>query len=212
MSPELVADRATYLPKKTKSPLLHLVPDLAQPGLRNIMESEGTTQSQTSELDDVQAEPVETLNPDDLFDEYYTPSFENGDPAFVDISTSAGTPTTNVNTPVINVVPERPKKKAKVDAKEASIHDAFGNFMAQSSTAFLKIADSVGYEDRLSAKKERVFAELEKLDLQLIDMFSAHAIIVSAEENVDTFYGIPENYRQAWVEAVLAGQIKLKTT
>ncbi|KAG5516399.1 hypothetical protein RHGRI_037197 [Rhododendron griersonianum] len=94
----------------------------------------------------------------------------------------------------MNVVPERPKKKAKVDAKEASIHDAFGNFMAQSSTAFLKIADSV------------------KLNLQLIDMFSAHAIIVSAEENMDKFYGIPENYRQAWVEAVLAGQIKLKTT
>ncbi|KAG5534981.1 hypothetical protein RHGRI_022925 [Rhododendron griersonianum] len=112
----------------------------------------------------------------------------------------------------MNGVPERPKKKAKVDAKEASLHDAFGNFMEQSSSAFLKIADSVGYEDRLSAKKERVFAELEKLDLQLIDMFSAHAIIVSAEENVDMFYGIPENYRQAWVEAVLAGQIKLKTT
>ncbi|KAG5534978.1 hypothetical protein RHGRI_022925 [Rhododendron griersonianum] len=94
----------------------------------------------------------------------------------------------------MNGVPERPKKKAKVDAKEASLHDAFGNFMEQSSSAFLKIADS------------------EKLDLQLIDMFSAHAIIVSAEENVDMFYGIPENYRQAWVEAVLAGQIKLKTT
>ncbi|KAF7132410.1 hypothetical protein RHSIM_Rhsim09G0105200 [Rhododendron simsii] len=164
------------------------------------------------ELDNVQPEPVETLKPDDLFNEYYTPSLANGDPAFVDISTSAGIPRTNVNAPAMNVVPERPKKKGKVDAKEASIHDAFGNFMAQRSTTFLKIADSVGYEDRLSAKKERVFAELEKLDLQLIDMFFAHAIIVSAEENVDTFYGIPENYRQAWVEAILAGQIKLKTT
>ncbi|XP_058209908.1 uncharacterized protein LOC131322564 isoform X2 [Rhododendron vialii] len=181
----------------------------------------GEIAEDAAELDDVQAEPVETLNPDDLFDDYYTPSFANGDPAFVDISTSAGTPTsfanpptpkTNANTPAMNVVPERPKKKAKVDAKEASIHNAFGDFMAQSSTAFLKIADSIGYEDRLSAKKERVFAELEKLDLQLIDMFSAQAIIVSAEENVDTFYGISENYRQAWVEAVLAGQIKLKTT
>ncbi|KAG5544481.1 hypothetical protein RHGRI_017037 [Rhododendron griersonianum] len=84
--------------------------------------------------------------------------------------------------------------------------------MAQSSTAFLKIADLVGFEDRLAAKKEKVFGELENLNLKLLDMFAAHAIIVSAEENVDTFYGIPENYKQAWVEAVLAGKIKLKTT
>ncbi|KAG5516401.1 hypothetical protein RHGRI_037197 [Rhododendron griersonianum] len=113
----------------------------------------GEIAEDAAELDNVQADPVETLNPDDLFDEYYTPSFANGDSAFVDISTSVGTPTnfanpatlrTNVNSPAMNVVPERPKKKAKVDAKEASIHDAFGNFMAQSSTAFLKIADSVG--------------------------------------------------------------------
>ncbi|KAF7136277.1 hypothetical protein RHSIM_Rhsim08G0085700 [Rhododendron simsii] len=156
-----------------------------------------------------------------MFNDCYTPSFANGDPAFVDISTSSGTPTsfaipatqrTNATTPATNVVLERPKKKAKVDAKEASIHDAIGNYMAQSSTAFLKIADSVGFEDQLAAKKEKVFGELEKLELELLDMFAPHAIIVSAEENVDTFYGIPENYRQAWVEAVLAGKIKLKTT
>ncbi|KAG5553902.1 hypothetical protein RHGRI_011686 [Rhododendron griersonianum] len=164
-----------------------------------------------AELDDVQADPVETINPVDLFNDCYTPSFANGNPVFVDMSPSSGTPTsyaipatprTNANTPSTNVVPERPKKKAKVDAKEASIHDAIGNYMAQSSTAFLKIADSVGFEDRLFAKKEKVFGELEKLDLELFDMFDAHTIIVSAEENVDTFYGIPENYRQAWVEAV----------
>ncbi|KAI8565233.1 hypothetical protein RHMOL_Rhmol03G0243600 [Rhododendron molle] len=144
-----------------------------------------------------------------------------GDPAFVDITTSSGTPTSyaipatprsNANTPATNVGPERPKKKAKVDANEASLHDAIGNYMAQSSTAFNKIADSVGFDDRLAAKKEKVFAELQKLDLELLDMFAAHAIIVSAEENVDTFYGIPENYRQAWVEAVLSGKLKLKTT
>ncbi|KAI8538890.1 hypothetical protein RHMOL_Rhmol09G0138600 [Rhododendron molle] len=83
--------------------------------------------------------------------------------------------------------------------QEASIHDAIGNYMAQSNTTFLKIADSVGFEDRLAANKEKVFGELEKFDLELLDMFAAHTIIVSAEENVDTFYGIPENYRQAWV-------------
>ncbi|KAI8531643.1 hypothetical protein RHMOL_Rhmol11G0152200 [Rhododendron molle] len=174
-----------------------------------------------AELDDIPVDPVETINLVDLFNDCYTPSFANGDPAFVDITISSGTPTSyaipatprsNANTPTTNVGPERPKKNAKVDANEVSLHDAIGNYMAQSSMTFNKIAESVGFEDGLAAKKEKVFGELEKLDLELLDMFAAHAIIVLAEENVDTFYGIPENYRQAWVEAVLSGKIKLKTT
>ncbi|KAE9445283.1 hypothetical protein C3L33_22820, partial [Rhododendron williamsianum] len=76
------------------------------------------------------------------------------------------------------------------------------SLLAQSNTAFNKIADAVGYEDRLSAKREKVFTELMKLDLEMIDRFALNTMIVSAEENVDTFYGIPENYKQAWVEAV----------
>ncbi|KAG5548576.1 hypothetical protein RHGRI_014060 [Rhododendron griersonianum] len=94
----------------------------------------GEIAEDAAELDDVQAEPVETLNPDDLFDDYYTPSFANGDPAFVDISTSAGTPIsfanpptprTNVNSPAMNVVPERPKKKAKGNDDDRSTLNLF---------------------------------------------------------------------------------------
>ncbi|KAI8524691.1 hypothetical protein RHMOL_Rhmol13G0168000 [Rhododendron molle] len=171
---------------------------------------------------------------DDMLNECYTPTFANGDTVFprdtpfVDMSTSSGTPTSNAipaaprtnantsrsnaNTPTSNVVPGRPKKKAKVDANEASIHVAMSNLLGESNTAFNKIADAVGYEDRLSAKREKVFSELMKLDLEMIDRFALNTMIVSAEENVDTFYGIPENYKQAWVEAVLSGQIKLKST
>ncbi|KAI8574108.1 hypothetical protein RHMOL_Rhmol01G0328800 [Rhododendron molle] len=178
---------------------------------------------------------------DDMFNECYTPTFPNSDTVFpratpgVDISTSSGTPTSNAiptattsnantarsnaktptsnaNAPTSNVVPGRPKKKAKVDTNEASIHVAVENILAQSNTAFNKIAEAVGYEGRLSAKREKVFTELMKLDLEMIDRFALNTMIVSAEENVDTFYGIPENYKQAWVEAVLSGQIKLKTT
>ncbi|KAI8551147.1 hypothetical protein RHMOL_Rhmol06G0162400 [Rhododendron molle] len=178
---------------------------------------------------------------DDMFNECYTPMFLNGDTVFpratpgVDISTSSGTPTSNAiptvttsnantarsnaktptsnaNAPTSNVVPGRPKKKAKVDTNEASIHVAVENILAQSNMAFNKITDAVGYEDRLSAKREKVFTELIKLDLEMIDRFALNTMIVSAEENVDTFYSIPENYKQAWVEAVLSGQIKLKTT
>ncbi|KAI8542478.1 hypothetical protein RHMOL_Rhmol08G0140800 [Rhododendron molle] len=171
---------------------------------------------------------------DDMLNECYTPTFANGgtvfprDTPFVDMSTSSGTltsnailaaprtnantPRSNANTPTSNVVSGRPKKKAKVDANEASIHVAMANLLGKSNTAFNKIADAVGYEDRLSAKREKVFTELMKLDLQMIDRFALNTMIVSAEENVDTFYGIPENYKQAWVEVVLSGQIKLKTT
>ncbi|KAF7150926.1 hypothetical protein RHSIM_Rhsim02G0184400 [Rhododendron simsii] len=185
-------------------------------------------------VEEVVETPHDEANIDlnDILNECYLPTFANGDTVFsretpfVDISTSSGTPTsnagvaatrtnantprTNANAPTCNVVPGRPKKKAKVDASEASIHVAMENLLAQSNTAFNKIADVVGYEDRLSAKREKVFTELMKLDLEMIDRFALNTMIVSAEENVDTFYGIPENYKQAWVEAVLSGQIKLK--
>ncbi|KAI8534250.1 hypothetical protein RHMOL_Rhmol10G0075300 [Rhododendron molle] len=68
-----------------------------------------------AELDDIPGDPVETINLVDLFNDCYTPSFANGDPAFVDITTSSGTPTSyanpttprsNANTPATNVGPE----------------------------------------------------------------------------------------------------------
>ncbi|KAI8571429.1 hypothetical protein RHMOL_Rhmol01G0119600 [Rhododendron molle] len=142
---------------------------------------------------------------DDMFNECYTPTFPNGDTVFpratpgVDISTSSGTPTsnaiptattsnantarsnantptTNANAPTSNVVSGRPKKKAKVDTNEASIHVAVENILAQSNTAFNKIADAVGYEDRLSAKREKVFTELMKLDLEMIDSHAMNMV------------------------------------
>ncbi|KAG5552367.1 hypothetical protein RHGRI_010441 [Rhododendron griersonianum] len=75
-----------------------------------------------------------------MLNECYTPMFANGDmvfpceTSFVDILTSSRTPTSNaipaalksnVNTPTSNVVPGRPKKKAKVDAKNASSNGEF---------------------------------------------------------------------------------------
>ncbi|KAG5553727.1 hypothetical protein RHGRI_011570 [Rhododendron griersonianum] len=100
-----------------------------------------------------------------MLNECYTPTFANGDTVFpretpfVDISTSSGTPTSNAipdatrtnantprsnaNAPTTNVVPGRPKKKAKVDGNEASIHVGMESLLAQSNTAFNKIADAV---------------------------------------------------------------------
>ncbi|KAG5542406.1 hypothetical protein RHGRI_022069 [Rhododendron griersonianum] len=102
-----------------------------------------------------------------------------------------------------NVVPMPPKKKAK---KEVAIPEALGNYLTQSATVMEKIADAIGYEKQLSSRRERVFDELLKLDMDEDDRYIANAIIVQAEDRVDTFYGIPAERKQRWVELVLAGK------
>ncbi|XP_058189326.1 uncharacterized protein LOC131306913 [Rhododendron vialii] len=98
-----------------------------------------------------------------------------------------------------NVVPMPPKKKAK---KEAAIPEALGNYLSQSATVMEKIADAIGYDKQLSSRRERVFDELLKLDMDEDDRYIVNAIIVQAEDRVDTFYGIPANRKQRWVELV----------
>ncbi|KAI8551052.1 hypothetical protein RHMOL_Rhmol06G0154900 [Rhododendron molle] len=203
-------------------------------------------------------DPVESSYTDDLFNDCYTPRYENDEPkwpshSFVDLCGSGTanptTPPTNAHTPTsnanlnpnpnanpnpnrnananvnpnrnananvnpnrnananpswnANALPIRPKKKAK---KEAAIHEQLGNFLSQSTVVFEKIADAVGYEKQLSSRRERVFDELLKLDMDEHDRYTVNAIIVQAEDRMDTFYGIPAERKQRWVELVLAGK------
>ncbi|KAI8568890.1 hypothetical protein RHMOL_Rhmol02G0235600 [Rhododendron molle] len=69
-----------------------------------------------------------------------------------------------------------------------------------------KIADAIGYDKQLSSRRERVFDELLKLDMDEDDRYIVNAIIVHAEDRVHTFYGIPADRKQRWVELVLAGK------
>ncbi|KAG5561873.1 hypothetical protein RHGRI_004794 [Rhododendron griersonianum] len=96
-----------------------------------------------------------------------------------------------------NIVPMPPKKKAK---KEVAIPEALGNYLTQSATVMEKIADAIGYDKQLSSRKERVFDKLLKLDMDEDDRYIVNAIIVQAEDRVDTFYGIPTERKQRWVE------------
>ncbi|KAF7148038.1 hypothetical protein RHSIM_Rhsim03G0132400 [Rhododendron simsii] len=130
--------------------------------LAAMMESEDA-----AEVEEVVETPQDEANIDldDMVNERYTPTFANGD------TVNANTPTSNANAPTSNVVPGRLKKKAKVDANEASVYVAMENLLAQSNTTFNKIVNTVGYEDRLSAKREKVFTELMKLDLEMINRF-----------------------------------------
>ncbi|KAI8538775.1 hypothetical protein RHMOL_Rhmol09G0130000 [Rhododendron molle] len=106
-----------------------------------------------------------------------------------------------------NVVPMPPKKKAKT---EVAIPEALGNYLTQSATVMEKIADAIGYDKQLSSRREKVFDEVLKLDMDEDDRYIVNAIIVQAEDRVDTFYGIPADSKQRWVELVLAGKFYRK--
>lgn len=134
-------------------------------------------------------DPVESSYTDDLFNDCYTPRYENDEPmwpshSFVDLCgsrtvnptippTNAHTPTSNANLNAnanpnpnqnANANPNRnanalPIRPKKKAKKEAAIHEQLGNFLSQSTVVFEKIADAVGYEKQLSSRRERVFDE-----------------------------------------------------
>ncbi|KAI8539034.1 hypothetical protein RHMOL_Rhmol09G0150000 [Rhododendron molle] len=81
-----------------------------------------------------------------------------------------------------------PNKNAK---KEVAIPEVLGNYLTQSASVMEKIADAIGYDKQLSFRRERVFDELLKLDMDEDDRYIVNAIIVQAKDRVDTFYGIP---------------------
>ncbi|KAI8532103.1 hypothetical protein RHMOL_Rhmol11G0187200 [Rhododendron molle] len=72
-----------------------------------------------------------------------------------------------------------------------------------------KIADAIGYDKQLSSRREKVFEELLKLDMDEDDRYIVNAIIVQAKDRVDTFYGISADRKQRWVELVLWADIWL---
>ncbi|XP_057495691.1 uncharacterized protein LOC130780692 [Actinidia eriantha] len=162
-------------------------------------------------------------------DSPYIPRFENGEfvwssgSSFVDLECGSETPNTNPTrsgpttpsngnptTPTSafpNAGQKPPKKKAKVTTKEASLHEAMETYMKASNVVLEKIADGVGYDKELSARRTGVFNELMKLDLDMDDRFVLNEKICLAEKRVDTFYGLPDEVKQAWVMRVLEGKI-----
>ncbi|GFY85311.1 hypothetical protein Acr_04g0000490 [Actinidia rufa] len=114
------------------------------------------------------------------------------------------TPRGNPSTPMANIpMPERPKKKAKLDA----IHEMMKCFIAQNNAHMEKLTDAVGYDKELSNKRKSVFSELMKLDMEEMDRFKVNNIIVAGEERLDAFFGIPDHMKQRWVEGVLDGKV-----
>ena len=111
--------------------------------------------------------------------------------------------TTRVNGNPSTPVPERPKKKAKLDA----LNEMMKGFIAQNNAHMEKLVNAVGYDKELSNKRKSVFSELMKLDMEEMDRFKVNNIIVAGEERLDAFFGIPDHMKQRWVEGVLDGKV-----
>ncbi|GFY91385.1 hypothetical protein Acr_07g0015810 [Actinidia rufa] len=108
----------------------------------------------------------------------------------------------------------RPLKKARkltrAETKQDSLTEAFGSYMSETKEVMEKLVNAVAYEHRLSERRQGVFAELEKLNLEIEDMLTANAMILATEEKVDEFYSVPERYRQQWVGMLLQGKLNRK--
>ncbi|GFY88814.1 ribosomal protein PSRP-3/Ycf65 [Actinidia rufa] len=134
--------------------------------------------------------PVHTPGLDDTWNDCYSPRYASGEPLFaegifmdvtgddlngnVNPSTPRGnvnpsTPRGNPSTPMANIpVPERPKKKAKLDA----LHEMMKGFITQNNAHMEKLTNAVG--------------------------FKVNNIIVAGEERLDAFFGIPDHMKQRW--------------
>lgn len=108
---------------------------------------------------------------------------------------------------VTNASSKRGKKRTRMGGEKSSIEESMKNWMNITLGYMRDIAKSIGYSKELSARRQNVPVELEKLDLTMIEKFKVGAIICQAEERVDIFYGIPDEQKQAWVEAALEGNI-----
>ncbi|GFS46129.1 hypothetical protein Acr_00g0100280 [Actinidia rufa] len=162
--------------------------------------------------------------------EFYIPRYTDGrfvfgGADFIDLSTggsqntSPPTPTSNANatTPPTHAnatTTTRPLKKAKkltrVEAKQDSLTQAFGSYMSDTREVMEKLVNAVSSEHRLSERRQGVFVELEKLNLEIEDMLTANAMILATEEKLDEFYSAPERYRQQWVGMLLQGKLNQK--
>ena len=110
----------------------------------------------------------------------------------------------NSSTAIPNIsMPERPKKKAKLDA----LNEMMKGFIAQNNAHMEKLTNALGYDKELSNKRKSVFSELMKLDMDEMDRFKVNNIIVAGEERLDAFFGIPDHMKQRWVEGVLDGKV-----
>ncbi|KAI8543435.1 hypothetical protein RHMOL_Rhmol08G0217700 [Rhododendron molle] len=167
---------------------------------------------------DIPNESVEPHNSNDFYDAL----FDNYDQQLPNTPTTPVTPTTPAtpthhaslptstprgSMPAANAGVPNKRKRTRMGDADLPIHASMDNFFKSSTTYLDKMANSFGYDKELSARRTMVKEELSKLDITLTEKFKLSAIIVQAEERVDDFYGTKPEERQAFVEAILAGEV-----
>ena len=105
-----------------------------------------------------------------------------------------------------NVGAKKGRKRTKM-GEEEEVHESLGHWCKESLGYMEKLANSLGYEKELAARRATIPGELEKLDLTLIQQFKLAAIIGDKEERVDQFLNTRDERKQAWAEAVLNGHV-----
>ncbi|GFY82667.1 hypothetical protein Acr_02g0009070 [Actinidia rufa] len=90
---------------------------------------------------------------------------------------------------------------------DEDVRESLGHWCKESLGYMEKLANSLGYEKELAARRATIPGELEKLDLTLIQQFKLAAIIDDKEERVDQFLNTRDERKQAWAEAVLDGHV-----
>lgn len=110
------------------------------------------------------------------------------------------------STPSANARAKKGKKRTRM-GEEEDVRESLGHWCKESLGYMEKLANSLGYEKELAARRATIPGELEKLDLTLIQKFKLAAIIGDKEERVDQFLNTRDERKQAWAEAVLNGHV-----
>ncbi|XP_057491000.1 uncharacterized protein LOC130776810 isoform X1 [Actinidia eriantha] len=135
---------------------------------------------------------------------------QNASPSTPTSNANATTPPTNGNVSTASRPLKKPRKLTRAETKQDSLTEAFGSYMSETKEVMEKLVNVVAYEHRLSERRQGVFAELEKLNLEIEDMLTANVMILATEEKVDEFYSVPDRYRQQWVGMLLQGKLNQK--
>ena len=135
---------------------------------------------------------------------------QNASPSTPTSNANVTTPPTNVNASTSTRQLKKARTLTRAKAKQDSLTEAFGSYTFETKEVIEKLVNVVASEHRLSERRQGVFAELEKLNLEIEDMLTANAMILATEEKVDEFYSVPERYRQQWVGMLLQGKLNPK--
>ncbi|GFZ10363.1 hypothetical protein Acr_21g0009620 [Actinidia rufa] len=110
------------------------------------------------------------------------------------------------STPPANAGAKKGRKRTRM-GEEEDVRESLGHWCKESLGYMEKLANSLGYEKELAARRATIPGELQKLNLTLIQQFKLAAIIGDKEERVDQFLNTRDETKQAWAEAVLNGHV-----